>query len=707
MRKPWRIPPGALVWPLLAGALGLAFSLGAPNFPQRVELAVFDLFQVWSAPPPSQAKIVVVLAGERSFQARPAWPWPRRLHAELLGQLDLARLVALDILFPEPSQPEDDALLAAVVQAHGRVVLAAQLNHDEYGAHTLLTPPYPALARAAAALGLANIEPGPDGLHRDYRLLWPLESAAVPSLPLAIYQVLAGAFPPLEEDNRGYTAELPGGPARFDQKFNFKVRPPAREVPIYEYIDVLEGLVPPREFENAVIIVGISAAGAGDLLSTARGRVLPGSVYVAHAVETLLSGEIVAPPNPLAGHLAAALLALAAAALGRMRGVKWSGLWLMLLLFAWGGLSFALFKWALIWLPPVKPFLLGLAAFGLAAGLSYRFMSDEWRAYQLSLETILFLGRKDFDPNYVSFADYLRQHWPEVEAWSGVALLNPGAEADAPEIKEALAHLEKRQVLAGPLNLEASVIAARSGIHRLLLGLPAMENHVRSYVILGWSGRRSRETLKGVAAVVLSAALYFKALEERNARSELFLGVIRLIMSAVDAKDPTTAGHSERVAGLARELAEKLGLPPEEVDDIYLSWLLHDVGKIGIPDHILNKPGRLTEEEMAAMRRHPSLGAEMMRKINLSETVIRGIIEHHERLDGRGYPHGLAENSVSRVGRILKIVDVYDALISRRQYKEALGPEEVYKILKEGAGSDFDEELTALLLDGDASFKTS
>jgi putative nucleotidyltransferase with HDIG domain len=169
-------------------------------------------------------------------------------------------------------------------------------------------------------------------------------------------------------------------------------------------------------------------------------------------------------------------------------------------------------------------------------------------------------------------------------------------------------------------------------------------------------------------------------------------------MGAVDAKDPTTAGHSARVAELAKELAIKVGLESDYVENIYLGGLLHDVGKLGIPDNILNKEGILDEKEMAVMRRHPSIGGELMSQIKLPETVFQAILEHHESLNGQGYPNAIPGSSLSLAGRILKIADVYDALVSRRQYKAAMPAEEAYKILKKGIGVEYDEKIMAVLL---------
>ena len=400
--------------------------------------------------------------------------------------------------------------------------------------------------------------------------------------------------------------------------------------------------------------------------------------------------------------LAGLLLAAGGAFIGLKSRGRRSWLWFLLLALAWSGIAAGLFFLYRLWMPPVTPFLGGLGAYFLTTVVQLRYLSDEWRVQRLSIHSLLFLNRQDFDPAKVAFSDYLRNRWTDIEKWSGITLLLPAGGEDDPAVRDCLERAADRGADrdADAEYAQATVINARGrGNGRLLLGLPRWaENEERLYAVMGWRGRKSPEMIKSVAALTLAAYAHYKAYEETQAKKELFLGVIRMIMGAIDAKDPTTAGHSERVAVLGRTLAEKLGVSPREVEEVYLGGLLHDVGKIGIPEHILNKPGRLTDDEMAVMRRHPGLGAELMRQIKLPDIVIQGIVEHHERPDGRGYPHGVAGDALSRAGQILKVADVYDALSSKRQYKEPMSADVVYRILTEGSGSDFAPDIIALLL---------
>jgi HD-GYP domain-containing protein (c-di-GMP phosphodiesterase class II) len=134
------------------------------------------------------------------------------------------------------------------------------------------------------------------------------------------------------------------------------------------------------------------------------------------------------------------------------------------------------------------------------------------------------------------------------------------------------------------------------------------------------------------------------------------------------------------------------------VDDIYFSAIIHDIGKLGISDKILNKPGRLDEEELAEMRRHPLIGETIMRPVELPDYIMSGILQHHERHDGRGYPSGIRGEEMTMAGRIIKVADVFDALVNRRQYKEAWTEEKVRNLLLELRGTEFDPQIVDVFI---------
>ncbi|MEM1097684.1 MAG: HD domain-containing phosphohydrolase [Planctomycetota bacterium] len=173
----------------------------------------------------------------------------------------------------------------------------------------------------------------------------------------------------------------------------------------------------------------------------------------------------------------------------------------------------------------------------------------------------------------------------------------------------------------------------------------------------------------------------------------MFLGALHALTAAIDAKDSYTHGHSERVALLARMLAEDTGHDFATCERVYLSGLVHDVGKIGVPEAVLCKPGRLTDEEFGLIKLHPEIGANIIKDIRQMEDLVPGVLYHHERYDGRGYPQGLAGDDIPIFGRLIGLADAFDAMSSHRTYRKALKLEDVLAEIKRCAGAQFDPEL--------------
>lgn len=171
---------------------------------------------------------------------------------------------------------------------------------------------------------------------------------------------------------------------------------------------------------------------------------------------------------------------------------------------------------------------------------------------------------------------------------------------------------------------------------------------------------------------------------------QLFLEAVHTIAAAIDEKDPYTKGHSERVTHYAVQVAEEMGLSPEEVENIRLSALLHDVGKIGIPDEILQKPVSLDSREFETMKQHPVKGARIMGQISQLQDVIPGILHHHEKVDGTGYPDGLRGSEIPLQARIISVVDTFDALTTQRPYQEAMDLESAVKRVESLVGTRYD-----------------
>lgn len=204
--------------------------------------------------------------------------------------------------------------------------------------------------------------------------------------------------------------------------------------------------------------------------------------------------------------------------------------------------------------------------------------------------------------------------------------------------------------------------------------------------------------LIGGAGLLISAARTSVLKRRQKRYRDITRQSISAIVNTVDAKDPYTRGHSDRVAKYAAEIARRYGLKPLKVSDIYYSALLHDIGKIGVPDEILKKPGKLTKEEYEIIKTHAAMGADIVKDITAIPNIRRGIHDHHERYDGNGYPRALRGNNISLEGRIIGTADAYDAMASARGYSAPHTKDYIASEIREGQGKQFDPQIAEIVL---------
>jgi len=169
--------------------------------------------------------------------------------------------------------------------------------------------------------------------------------------------------------------------------------------------------------------------------------------------------------------------------------------------------------------------------------------------------------------------------------------------------------------------------------------------------------------------------------------------VIYALASAVEARDPYTERHTQRVAEMARKIGSQIGLAEAELEDLFRGALIHDIGKIGVPDAILLKPGPLTDQEIAQMRLHPVIGAQIVSPLHSGTALLSVVRNHHEHVDGSGYPDGLTGESISLAARIVAVCDAHDALVSDRPYRSKRSSADAAAVLQQGAGSQWDAEI--------------
>ncbi|RIK29930.1 MAG: phosphohydrolase [Anaerolineae bacterium] len=276
---------------------------------------------------------------------------------------------------------------------------------------------------------------------------------------------------------------------------------------------------------------------------------------------------------------------------------------------------------------------------------------------------------------------------------SGDIIFVPNVHEDDRHFKDAepITGITTTSLIAVPLITQAVQLGQELGSAQptIIGGLEAI-NRVEGYF--------TTEDAELLQTLAKQAATVFQIAKLYGDANELFLDTIQAMVASIDAKDPYTNGHSQRVSDFSVAIGKQMNLPPEIIHRLRIGALLHDIGKIGIPDTILSKPGHLTEDEISKMKQHPAIGANIMKNVRLLRDEIPALAEHHEHIDGTGYPNNLRGDQISLFGRIVAAADVFDALTSDRPYRAALDVEEVLNRMQKDSGSHFDDVCVQALI---------
>ncbi len=295
---------------------------------------------------------------------------------------------------------------------------------------------------------------------------------------------------------------------------------------------------------------------------------------------------------------------------------------------------------------------------------------------------------------------------PRLNELQGQIFTAGAIRCDAKLLKRIGALLMRRQDAgAGPMVVDDTQTLGIPTLNRLagqLLVVPLMREDKPLGILYGGDkideSHISSVDSKLVNSLANSLSMFLENMMLYEDMSAMFMGTLHALTASIDAKDRYTRGHSERVAMLSRQLAEAAGLEPAMVERIYLAGLVHDVGKIGVPERVLCKPGRLTDAEFEQIKSHPEIGGRILQDIRQMKDLIPGVLHHHERWDGRGYPTGLAGTDIPLFGRVICLADSFDAMSSTRTYRASMSHEKVLAEVRRCAGTQFDPELTEVFL---------
>jgi HD-GYP domain-containing protein (c-di-GMP phosphodiesterase class II) len=293
--------------------------------------------------------------------------------------------------------------------------------------------------------------------------------------------------------------------------------------------------------------------------------------------------------------------------------------------------------------------------------------------------------------------------------WHTAAVIHDRLQQEMAKGKEALLDSEVdrpfryhwpaniRNVIAVPLIGKEKNPAGRRHEHNII-GIMVAVNRIDKADFDSIDAKLFNSVANGCAVFIENGRLF-------NDLKELFVGSLKALTSSIDAKDQYTRGHSDRVAFISKWIAEQLaavdGLDQEQVYKVYLAGLLHDIGKMGVDEAVLRKQGRLSDEEFARIKEHPTIGAGILGGIKQMRDIVPGVLSHHERYDGKGYPNALAGEQIPVVARIISLADSFDAMTSKRTYRDAMTLEQALAEVRKGLGTQFDKKIGKLFLESD------
>ncbi len=726
------------VWERLAGVLwavlvAAVFAIGGFD---RLELMTYD-WRMRANPDPLRHDLVIVGIDRPSLKAMATWPWSRSVHAELVDRLSRAgaRVIAFDVDFSTPRTRKEDADLAGAVSRSGRVVLAAFHEHRALSSGAVVeyaSLPYPALLRAARAVGSINLPIDADGAIRRVPVETPMLGADGWSFAV---QTARAALDTLESPVRRTpdgTLDLGNHRANIGQGDEFFIRfmGGPRTVPVVSFVDVLRGAVPTSQLTDKIVLIGATSLDLQDFRVTPFRGAMAGVEIQANAIATILSGRShhrLPPPSILALIFAIVVwwtVLLLALRVRRQAEIKRRALIICLA----GSFTLcaivvsAVLAFHSLVVVDVVPLLatgIGQVMTSLIAG--YVFAERRIEFQRENIEALYRMGDETREGTSLDrLTDLLfaqARHllgvdrlaleiWTSDEApvreWRSRPTTDGAPPLPTPLYDQLAARVRSTglPVTAIDLVLHRRMEPQTRPLRASLFVPFVAHNHVIG--ILQVHRERPIPFQEGEAKTLLTLATQ-AALNIENGRllddvRTLFHRSLEAFSTALDFKDNDTGGHSKRVSLYAREVASRMGIAGTDLDVISQGALLHDIGKISVPDRILRKPGKLTEEEWVTMREHPDTGYRMLKTIRIPDAIATIVRQHHERFDGTGYPHRLTGPAISLGARIFAVADYYDALTSNRPYRKAQPIERVLDDIRIASGGHFDPAVVETFL---------
>ncbi len=599
------------------------------------------------------------------------------LTALINNHLSRANAVVLDFIIPTSDNPAVDEALASALNGSQTSVIA----YEDKGFGTTEKAPSQQFVKNASYTGYRNFYTDYNGnADRYYPLLQTNSNAR--SLIVSTAEANNVKVGVNSKNMISITTPKTSEIIHLADDLSFKRLPinfPQKRV--YSAKQVLSGMYQPYEFDNTTVFIGFE----NDLVKTSFGPVKHAE-YTANGVVSLVSNYTYRYASDLQTILLSFLL-LTIVLLAE-KSPKW---WVRFSVVVFM-IIFALFinyfsaKYFHIFFNLTLPITFCVLVFLFTTFSAYFVVREELVRDSSIMNEILVLNNIRISES--TFTNYLISIAPSILQKSGVEIVRPEIYQDAPIL----------QKIFSTSDLNQKEVIFKRGYILIPLQKYRKDAPLNRYCLLKSKLLVSDASVKNIIAFILSIDFHFKHIIETERENKLLYSVIEGIILSLNARDTITGEHSRRVAEFSVQIGGWLGYSEEQLEKLYFASLIHDIGKIGISDAILAKPSFYSEADFEIMKRHPELGIEIMGGFIEDPDITSAILQHHERPDGKGYPYGISGDEIRPIARIIKIADVYDALISSRHYKDAWPLEKVCDVFYEGRGTEFDEVLIDLVI---------
>ncbi|MGD8353887.1 MAG: CHASE2 domain-containing protein, partial [Pseudomonadota bacterium] len=602
-----------------------------------------------------------------------------------------ARGILMDLDFssrgPDPGQDEN---LVRYIRDAGTVVLAAQMDERITGEGVLLrnvTVPFGPLSEAAYALGSITFEVDPDGAVR--RMPPSIDFVDEQYMPLGV--VGASMVDP------DASMSFPDGAL-----INFRSLVDPR-FSVTPFRKILKGEYPENLFKDRIVLLGATSPDLHDLWLTPHG-VTPGVFIQVAVLDTVLNRSWYQRQSQLSTIFVIALLSLFTGVVMRERSWK-SGAMVMVFLVFLVAAAAGLASYSGYFLQTVPLILVCLVVYpvqvGVRAGRIDRDLASERQKTKavLSIADLRMAEEEGQESQFVPLVllgKNLDLSLLQIFTWS-----------DPPDsgirnrviIGECEKHPDPQ--LLDEVHSKGVCVTEKRKVGGTVILVPLMTVRHNKGVLYAESRRNidaDSEDVRLLLAFATQTAYFLESLDLDLRIKELYINTIRAISRALDSKDQYTSAHAELSLDHVENFGRLCGLDREQIESLHVGALLHDIGKIGIPDRILSKEDDLNEEEYRIIRNHPGIGSDIVRGLPFPEDVKMIILHHHEHYDGTGYPDGLKGYDIPLLVRIFSILDVYEALIGYRPYRKSLDKKGAARLLMDGSGTQFDPHLLDIFL---------